>query len=96
MTKALAIPKESPSPAFDDKYRLVVDAVGLTRLLQVLVLLHRVLQDGITNLSRRLILTFTDYSFDLATILFIATVVNPVRMKEKDVSRAHQCDFRHI
>src|SRR5438105_4709293 len=38
VTKALAIPKESPSPALDDKYRLVVDAVGLTSLLQILVL----------------------------------------------------------
>lgn len=88
--------KERASPALDDKHGLVVDAVGLTSLLQVLVLLYRVLQDGITNLSCRLIFMFTDYSLDLQTILFIAAVVNPVRMKEKDVSWAHQCDFRHI
>src|ERR1035441_7897741 len=39
---------------------------------------------------------FTDHSFDLQPVLFVAAVVNSVCMKEKDVSWAHQCDFRQV
>ncbi len=59
------------SPALDDEHGLVVDAVLFIDLSQVLVLLHCVLQDRVTNFFRPLILMVADHSLDLESVLFV-------------------------
>ena len=58
--------------------RDMVEAVLFTNLPQVRVLLHRVLQDRVTNLFGRLIFVLTDHLFDLQPVLFVAAVINPI------------------
>jgi hypothetical protein len=60
------------------------------------VLLNCMFQDRVTNFFCRLILVFTDYLFDLQPVLHIAAIVDPVCIKEEDVSRTHERDFRHV
>src|ERR1700680_4381485 len=80
-------------PALDNEHGLVVDAVVFTGLLKVSVLLNRMLQNSVTNLFCRLILVLTDHLFNPEPVLLVASVIDPVCIKEEQVSGAHERDF---
>src|ERR1035437_5108358 len=62
----------------------------------MLVIPYRTFQDRIADLFCRLLLVFFNNSFDLLPVQLIAAIIDTVGIKEKDVSSAHQGDFRQV
>ena len=83
-------------PALDDKRGLVIDAILFTNLLQVVILLNSMCEDRVANFFCRLISMFTNYPFKLNTVLLVAAIVDPVCIKEENVSGTHERDFCHV
>jgi len=93
--RVLARGDRNLSPTLNDKHGLVVDTIRFASLRSVFVLFNCISQDGVTNFFCRLIFVFTEYLFDLQPVVLIAAIVNPVRIKEEDISRTHERDFRY-
>ena len=70
--------RELASVTFDDEDRLVVNEGAFTRLPQVLISLHGLLEDGVTNLFSRPIFMLTDHPFNLHSDLLVTPVIDPI------------------
>src|SRR6266567_8419107 len=84
------------SRSFDDEYCFVVNQGLVAVLSQAVVLLNRVIQQCIADVSSRLPVMFAQDRFKLLAHLFIAAVVNSIGVKDKHISRTHQRDFSDI
>jgi hypothetical protein len=62
----------------------------------VLILIHRTCQNRIANLFGLRILMLTDHLFYLKADLFVAAILDQVCVHDKDVSRTHQSNLRHV
>src|ERR1700675_1442091 len=53
-------------------------------------------EDRVANVFCRLISMVTNYPFKLNAVLLIAAIVDPVCIKEENVSWTHERDFCHV
>ena len=77
------------SAVFDDKRGLVIDPILFPDPPQVFILLHCAREDCVTNLLRRLMFVRADHLFQAPAVLFIAAVVDSIRIQENNVSGTH-------
>src|SRR5215470_15438737 len=84
------------SSSFDDKHGLVVDQGLVAALSEALILLYRVIQQCIADLSGRLSVVFAQDLFKQLARLFVAAVVNSIGIENKNISRTHQGDLGDI
>src|SRR5215469_10825873 len=82
--------------AFDDEHGLVVDQRRLAVGSEMVVLLYCVIQQGIANFPGGPAIAFSQDRFELLACLWIATVVNPVGIENKNISWTHQRDLTDI
>ena len=74
----------------DDKNCLVVYTIFLANLSQTIVSFDGVFEQCIANVLCRQQVVFAHDVFKLLSFLLVASVINPVGVKEENVPRTHQ------
>src|SRR6266478_612457 len=94
-TRVLMIFYPSSVP-LDNKYCLIVNTVLFANLSQMIVFLLSAFQQCIADIFCWEKAVLAHHRFEFLAFFFIAAVINPVRVKEKNVSRIHQRDLGDI
>ena len=81
---------------FDDKHGLIVDQDLVAVMAELVILLDRVFQQRIADISSGLSVVFVHNRFELVAHVWIAAVVHSIGVKHKNVSRTHQRDLRDV
>jgi hypothetical protein len=84
------------SISFDDKHGLVVDQGLVAALPEAVVLLDRIIQQGVANIPGRLPVVFSHHRFKLLARALVAAVVHSVSIENKNISGTHQRDLAEV
>ena len=88
--------KPGLSSPFDDQDSLVVDQGFIAILTEVVILIDRILEHCVANVSRRLPVVFLQNGLKLLAQGSVAAVVHTIGVQDKYVTGAHQSDLSDI
>jgi len=86
---AMRLPKHS-SISFDNKNCLIVNTIFLASLPQAIISFYSGFEQCIANIFWRQQVVLAHDVFKLLSSLLVASVINPVGVKEQNVPRTHQ------